>query len=96
MDPIFIIFFAYRGNIIFSKIQQRGIEYRRGAANFILIKCPGKAAEFVSKLEKKKVLVGGNFRQDFLKDYVRVTISDKKNMKKFWDIFAGIWDGSDV
>ncbi len=80
-----------------GKLRQRGIEYRRGAANFILIKCPRESSEeFVAKLDKEKVLVGGNFRQDFLKDYIRVTISDIKNMKKFWDIFIRIWDASDA
>lgn len=74
-----------------GKLDTEGIDYRRGDANFILIKCPDKAPEIVKTLEKNKVLVGGNFKQDFLKDYIRVTVSNEANMQKFWNVFIKIW-----
>jgi histidinol-phosphate aminotransferase len=73
------------------KLSAEGIEYRAGCANFVLIKCRNRAAEITEKLAERKILVGGGFKQDFLKDYIRITIGAEEIMEKFWDSFIKIW-----
>lgn len=78
-----------------QKLAGEGIEYREGNANFILIKCNERVDEIIRKLAAKKILVSGGFKQDFLKDYIRVNIGDKITMKQFWDVFIDIWREKD-
>lgn len=76
---------------LIERLKSEGIEYRRGAANFILIKCGDNVSRLVRCLEGKGILVNGNFKQPFLKDYLRVTISSRKYMKLFWNAFVSEW-----
>lgn len=73
-----------------SELDKYDIEYRSCRTNFILIKCPGKATEISGKLEERGILVGSGFRQDFLKDYIRVTAGAVPEMKRFMSAFVGI------
>lgn len=72
---------------LIRQCREAGIEYRDSHANFILLKCHGKVKRFMAGLFKKGILVSGQFEQEFLKDYIRVTIGDVKVMKKFWKEF---------
>jgi len=76
---------------LISRLKEEGIEYKRGVANFVLIRCGDRVGEMIDRLERKGVLVNGNFRQKFLKDYLRVTISNKRYMARFWNIFIVLW-----
>jgi len=74
-----------------KKLSEEKIGYIEGHANFVLIECGDRVAKIVDGLAKQKILVKGGFRQNFLKDYVRVTIGDKLIMQRFWEIFLKIW-----
>ncbi len=76
---------------LIGKLYREGIEYRDGHANFVLIKCKDKVGEIVLALARRNILVNGNFRQSFLKDYLRVTLADKPAMEKFWNNFIAIF-----
>lgn len=76
---------------LIESLKNEGIEYRKGAANFILIKCGDRVGQMIKRLERKGILVNGNFRQAFLKDYLRVTISDRRCMRLFWKAFISEW-----
>ena len=83
---------ADEGKIYLSEIlRNEGIEYCASRANFVLIKCAGRVGRIIEDLEKNRILVAGPFRQDFLKDYIRVTVGDKPTMKKFCKSFIPIW-----
>lgn len=77
------------------RLSEENIEYRDSRANFILIRCPGRADEMVNRLAGRKILVGGGFKQAFLKDYIRITVGDEKVMSVFWDAFIRIWKTGD-
>ena len=76
---------------LIQKLSEEGIEYKEGCANFVLIKCYDRANEITSRLAEKNILVRGAFKQNFLKDYIRVTIGNKMIMEQFWDSFIKIW-----
>lgn len=87
-----LIEFANEGKKYLSqKLRDYGIEYKEGWANFVLIKCGHRVDEIVRKLAEKNILVSGGFKQNFLKDYIRVTIGNKMIMEQFWDSFIKIW-----
>lgn len=72
-------------------LDKEGIENIAGNANFVLIKCDDRTGEIIDRLADKKILVSGRFKQDFLKNYIRVTVSNKADMDKFWKEFIAIW-----
>lgn len=72
---------------IIKKLEEEGIEYHVGKANFILIKCK---QDVIEKLKERNILISGNFEQDILKDYIRVTIGNKDSMKYFFDNFIEV------
>lgn len=74
-----------------KKLSEANIEYRQGQANFVLINCGNRTEEIINSLSKKKVLLHGRFSQDFLRDYIRVSVGSEKVMAKFWSIFCSIW-----
>jgi histidinol-phosphate aminotransferase len=74
-----------------EELSREGIEHSEGQANFVLIKCDERVEEVLKKLAEKNILVNGKFKQDFLKDYIRVTVGSRPAMKRFWDSFIGIW-----
>lgn len=74
-----------------QKLSEEGIEYKESCANFVLIKCYGRANEIITRLAEKNILVSGGFKLNFLKDYIRVTIGSKAVMKQFWESFINIW-----
>ena len=74
-----------------NQLRQNGIEYVAGEANFVLLKCPGFVEKLVDELRKKHILVSGGFKQDFLKDYLRVTVGGIHTMRYFLDIFLTLW-----
>ncbi|MDD3905569.1 MAG: histidinol-phosphate transaminase [Candidatus Omnitrophica bacterium] len=76
---------------IARKLSDHKIEYVYGSANFILIKCGRRTKDIIARLAKKNILVGGNFNQDFLADYMRITTGEKRLMEKFWKAFFAIW-----
>ncbi|WP_420266095.1 pyridoxal phosphate-dependent aminotransferase [Candidatus Magnetominusculus dajiuhuensis] len=76
---------------LIDKLSRNSIEFVSGNANFVLIKCPGKAPETVRALSEKNILAGGGFKQNTLKDYIRVTVSKKEVMERFFEEFIGIY-----
>ena len=74
-----------------KKLQESSIEYIAGAANFVLIRCRVSPIVIKEKLAKQNILVAAGFTHEFLKDYIRVTVADKKIMESFWKVFAKIW-----
>lgn len=74
-----------------EKLREENIECKIGKANFILIKCGKRVNEIMEKLEERKILIGGGFNQDFLKDYIRVTTGKMEIMNRFFDEFIKIW-----
>lgn len=70
-----------------NALEAHGVEYRAGEANFVLIKCPRKVDEILGELREKKILVGGGFKQGFLRDYIRVTVGSIECMRLFCDVF---------
>ena len=45
----------------------------------------------MKELAEKKILVNGEFKQDYLKNFIRVTVGPKDLMEKFWEAFIEIW-----
>lgn len=74
-------------NYLYEKLDEAKVEYVRSYANFILIKCRENCAETVQKLKERKILVAGGFRQDFLRDFIRVTVGSNVVMERFWNNF---------
>lgn len=74
-----------------KRLSEEGIEFKDSCANFVLIKCNGRSDEIISRLKESNILVGGNFKQDLLKDYIRITVADKFIMDEFWRSFLSIW-----
>lgn len=74
-----------------AKLSAAGIEHKIAFANFVLVKCGDRTEEVIKRVNDKKVLLHGRFKQDFLKDYIRVSIGSEKVMAKFWNIFESIW-----
>ncbi|MHC9543662.1 MAG: histidinol-phosphate transaminase [Vulcanimicrobiota bacterium] len=72
-------------------LEEEGIEYKKGHANFILIKCGEKKELIIEGLKKKSILVADGFLQGYLKDYIRVTLGSKEIMKLFFDEFLQLW-----
>jgi histidinol-phosphate aminotransferase len=75
-----------------EKLREKNIVCKEGHANFVLVKCNGRVNEVMAGLKEKGILVGGEFKQEYLNDYIRVTIARKDYMDKFWEAFAAIWD----
>lgn len=76
---------------LINKLYEAGIEYKKSLANFVLIKCGNRVKEIVKKLAEEGILVNGGFKQDFLKEYIRVTIGNKNTMEQFWETFITIY-----
>lgn len=74
-----------------DKLADSNIVFQSGEANFILIDCGDRVNDIKDKLAEKKILVGGGFKQDILKKYLRVTIGKKEHMETFWKAFIDIW-----
>jgi histidinol-phosphate aminotransferase len=74
-------------SFLINKLKNWKITFINGKANFILIKTGKKTNKTISMLAHNKILVGGDFEQPFLKDYIRVTIGAKPQMEKFWKVF---------
>lgn len=72
---------------LLARLKAEGIKYIAGQANFALIDCGPSADNVARELLRKKVLIGSNFSQPYLKDFIRVTTSSVANMRKFWKIF---------
>ena len=78
-----------------NKLSEKGISHREGCANFILVKCSNRVGEIIKKLSEKNILVHGGFNQYFLRQYIRITVGNKKDMEKFWKTFITIWEDKD-
>ena len=78
-------------DFLVGKLGSAGIQYRDGAANFVLINCFGKVDNIIQELAEEKILVSGGFRNESLKDYIRVTVAKKELMEEFWQVFIRIW-----
>jgi len=78
-------------DFLVSQLQQNNVKFMAGEANFVLIKCPGCVRKLIEALRKEKVLVSGDFKQDFLKDYLRVTVGNIQTMRYFLDVFLVLW-----
>ena len=74
-----------------TRLQNAGISFRSGKANFILINCNGRVQTIMTELRNKGILVSGGFRQEMLEDYLRVTVGGPETMEKFWHIFQSIY-----
>jgi histidinol-phosphate aminotransferase len=79
-------------NYLIGKLAESGIEHRPGQANFVLIRCPGKSGDLARRLAQEKILVASGFKDDFLKDYLRVTVGRREVMERFWQVFHRIWE----
>jgi len=66
---------------LINSLDVEGVDYHFGHGNFVLIKCDQK---IVDELKKKNVYVKGNFKQDILKEYIRVTLGHKEQMERFF------------
>ena len=75
-----------------NQLKTKGFDYRIGKANFALIKCNGHVKELVERLADHHILVAGGFSQDFLQDYLRVTIGGVDSMRRFWTVFWEQWE----
>jgi len=73
-----------------QRLEENGVEYRMGHANFVLIKCLERNKDIVKLLANHKILVAGGFKQDMLKNYIRVTLGSVELMDKFFDTFINI------
>jgi histidinol-phosphate aminotransferase len=78
-------------DFLIQKLSKAGIPYVAGEANFVLINCHDRVNDIISGLAATKILVGGGFRHDFLKDYVRVTVGNREVMEYFWEKFFEVW-----
>ena len=76
-----------------KNLDEAGIEYIYGYANFILIRCKKRPEKIKERLLARGILVHAGFSFPALKDYIRVTVGDKAIMKKFWNNFIEAWDG---
>lgn len=79
---------------LIQELREESISYEIGYGNFILIKCGKRTNEIKMKLANDKILVKGGFKQDFLKQYLRITIGRQKEMKRFWISFQKIWNNN--
>ena len=76
-----------------KKLLENGFDFHLGEANFVIIKCPGSVPDVVKKMHKRNILVSGGFKQEYLNDYIRVTIGNTDIMKKFWVVFSEmVWE----
>lgn len=76
---------------LLDNLLREGIEVRDTNANFLLINCNEHADFIIKQLKDRRILVGGGFKQDFLKKFIRVTIGDEATMKQFFKAFMDIW-----
>ncbi len=100
LDDPYIIQSLVRGidegkRFLIQKLSEENIEYRDGYANFVLVNCGDRADKIVKSLAEKNILVSGGFRQNFLKEYIRVTVGDRMIMEQFWRSFVKIWKDKD-
>lgn len=72
------------------ELAKHGIHYINSTANFLLIRCLTESGEIAQKLAEKKILVGANFKQPFLRDYIRVTLGSRDIMEVFLKEFLKI------
>lgn len=79
-------------NFLLRQLAAAGIEHLAGQANFVLIKCDGRAPKLAEILEREKILVGFGFQNIHMQDYLRITVGSKKIMAQFWQTFIKIWD----
>ncbi|HBG47505.1 MAG TPA: hypothetical protein DDW94_11040 [Deltaproteobacteria bacterium] len=79
---------------LLERLSSKGIECRGGRANFVLIRCPGMVGPLMKALEERKILVGGGFKQPFLRDYIRVTVGDAGLMETFCREFLEVWEAA--
>ena len=70
-----------------GKLDDMGISYVAGHANFVLIDCGEGSTAIAEALKRHNVLVGVGFKQPFLKKYLRVTLAGQQVMKRFWEAF---------
>jgi len=78
-------------DFLVKKLAEAGIPHRVGDANFVLINCRDQVNNIVKGLAEAKILVSAGFKNDFLKDYVRVTVGHLKDMEHFWQVFVKIY-----
>jgi histidinol-phosphate aminotransferase len=79
---------------ICSKFREANLKYVSGHANFILIDLGDRVNDLLNKLKGNKILASGDFKQDFLKNYLRITTASKEVMEKFWNVFSKLLDAS--
>ena len=72
---------------LIEQLEDRGISYVAGHANFVLIDCGDLCADIVEALKRDNVLVAAGFTQPFLRKYIRVTLAGPEVMKRFWEAF---------
>ena len=71
-------------------LDRAGVGYHQGHGNFVLIDVGEKADSILKALEAGNVHVSGGFRQDFLRNYIRVTLGGPETMKKFMGVFLEV------
>lgn len=75
-----------------AELTKRNIPFHKSYANFLHIRVGSteKSLELVKKLAEKKILVMGGFKQDILKDSLRVSIGDTAQMTEFLNAFLEV------
>lgn len=79
-------------DFLVRQLAEAGIEHQAGQANFVLIKCDGRAPELAQNLEREKILMGFGFQNIHMQGYLRITVGSRKIMAQFWRKFIQIWD----
>ena len=70
-----------------NKLESIGCEYSNSVANFLVAKLNIKNdKEFIQEIYDNNILIRRNFTQDFLKDYRRIGIAQKKDINKLINI----------
>ncbi len=76
-----------------GRLAAEGVDHVPGHANFLLVRCSGRAAKVVQRLAERKILVKGGFPNPGLTDAIRVTIGDRTSMERFLAEFLAILRG---
>lgn len=71
---------------LLDSLEKHGYSYRNGHGNFVFIEPKKDAGEIAKGLEKQRVLVHA-YKNDLLKNYLRVSVGSPKAMQTFLEIF---------
>lgn len=73
-----------------DKLKRRGYECKDCKGNFIFIKTKNNAVEVAKRLEQEKKVLVHPYKNELLKDYIRVSVGSKASMRIFLEAFFSI------